>query len=286
MKITTWNVNGLRAREGQVAEWVWREKPDVLCLQEIKATHAQVPPSLLSLDGYYPYWHGNAGGYSGVSLHVRHGFAPKHPVFSHPSFDLEGRVVTAALGTLELVSMYVPNGGKDFAAKLTFLEAMVGYVEGLHAQGRHVVLCGDLNVALTRRDVHPTLVDEEKYGQTPRERELLGRVIDSGLVDLLRHFAPDDEGLFTWWAPWRNSRERNVGWRLDYVLASKALAAKATSCRCDHDFGSSDHAPVTATFEGALFDPAQVLEGRAQPAPAPESEKAPKAKAPQLDLFS
>src|SRR4051812_38145858 len=126
MKITTWNVNGLRAREGQLTEWVLREKPDVLCLQEIKASLAQVPQTVCELDGYHCYWHGGEGGYSGVALHVSKQLAPRRPVFSHPAFDHEWRIVTASLGDLELASIYVPNGGKDLPSKMRFLQAMGG----------------------------------------------------------------------------------------------------------------------------------------------------------------
>jgi exodeoxyribonuclease-3 len=283
MKITTWNVNGLRAREGQVAEWVAREKPDVLCLQELKATLAQVPVSLGQLEGYHGYWHGNAGGYSGVSLHVRAGFSPRRPRFSHPDFDHEGRMVLASLGQLDVASIYVPNGGKDFPAKMRFLEALERLVRASHSAGRQLVLCGDLNVTLTARDVHETERDEQKLGQTKDERALLAAMIADGLTDVQRTLEPDNGELFSWWAPWRNHRQRNIGWRLDYVLASGPLAARVKSCRVDREFGTSDHGPVTAIFEGALFDPAAVLEGPAQPLPEPEGKKQPKA--PQLDLF-
>ena len=283
MKITTWNVNGLRAREGQVAEWVAREQPDVLCLQELKATLAQVPQSLVRLEAYHGYWHGNAGGYSGVSLHVRKGFCPTRPRFAHPDFDHEGRIVIASLGALDVASIYVPNGGKDRDAKFRFLEAMDRYVKAAQAAGRLLVLCGDLNVALEVRDVHPTLADETRLGQTPRERALLSALIGHGLTDVHRLLVPGDDQLFTWWAPWRNHRQLNVGWRLDYVLASAALAQQATQCRVDREFGTSDHGPVTAQFEGPLFDPAQVQEGPEQPLPTLAEPT--RATGPQLDLF-
>src|SRR5882757_2944959 len=112
MKITTWNVNGLRAREGELTEWVLREKPDVVCLQEIKASLEQIPEALHGLDGYWRYWHGGGGGYSGVALLVAKSLVPVHPKFSHPEFDHESRIVAVELGSLTLASIYVPNGGK------------------------------------------------------------------------------------------------------------------------------------------------------------------------------
>jgi exodeoxyribonuclease-3 len=174
-----------------------------------------------------------------------------------------------------VASIYVPNGGKDFDAKVRFLEALERYA----ARGGELLLCGDLNVALEPRDVHPELANEKQIGQTKGERELLQKIIGHGLVDLLRHFSPGDSNLFTWWAPWRNFRDLNVGWRLDYVLASGSLAAKAKSCRAEREFGQSDHGPVTAVFQGPLFDPSKVIEGAPQAAPPKE------APSPQLSLF-
>jgi exodeoxyribonuclease III len=110
------------------------------------------------------------------------------------------------------------------------------------------VLCGDLNVARTERDVHPKERKPGAIGQLPEERALIERILSRGLVDLGRQLDPDNDGLFTWWAPWRNMRQRNIGWRLDYVMASQSLAAQATSCPVQVEVGTSDHAPVMATF--------------------------------------
>jgi exodeoxyribonuclease-3 len=250
VKIATWNVNGLRAREGQLVEWLARDKPDVVCLQEIKCTQDQVPKLLIEGENYWGYWHGMKG-YSGVALLLRKETFTAAPVFSHPSFDHEARIVTAALEAgaerFEVASIYVPNGGKDFPAKLRFLEALDQHAAEARAAGRTIVLCGDLNVARTPMDVHPK---ERKpvIGQLPEERALIERILGHGLVDLGRAMAPDDDGLFTWWAPWRNLRQKNVGWRLDFVLPSEELAKRATACVVERDVGTSDHAPVVATF--------------------------------------
>jgi len=250
MRIATWNVNGIRARHTQVAEWIARDQPDVVCLQELKAKPEQVPETLCSLAGYWCYWHG-AGPYSGVGLHVRKERFPEPPVFTHPSFDHETRIVEANLGSLSVASVYVPNGGKDFAAKIAFMEAMIGYAAEARAAGRTLVVCGDVNIAFSDRDVHPKERKPGTIGQRPDERALLARLFESGLVDVGRALAPDDDEMFTWWAPWRNMRQRNIGWRLDYVLASTALAARATACPVLRDVGTSDHAPVMATFADA-----------------------------------
>jgi exodeoxyribonuclease-3 len=251
MRIATWNVNGIRARQAQVQEWVERERPDVVCLQEIKATSEQVPEALCEMEGYWCYWHGGRG-YSGVGLHVSKAMAPERPAFSHPEFNYENRIVAVDLktaeGDLTVASVYVPNGGKDFPAKMKFLEAMDEYAASFHTGARRLVLCGDMNVARTERDVHPKERKPRAIGQLPEERALIERIVGRGLVDVGRTLDPDNDGLFTWWAPWRDMRKRNIGWRLDYVFASTALASAAIACPVQTDVGTSDHAPVMATF--------------------------------------
>lgn len=245
MKIATWNVNGIRARHEQFVEFVAAEQPDVICLQEIKAKLDQIPQSC-QIEGYSCYWHG-AGGYSGVGLHIRRGFAPSVE-YTHPAFDLETRIVQAQIEDTVFTSVYVPNGGKDFDAKIAFIRSLIAYAGDLRDRGLKLVLCGDMNIARTERDVHPRERKPRAIGQLPMERELLEELIGQGLVDVGRMLHPDADDYFTWWAPWRQMRERNIGWRLDYVLASESLAKKAVSCPSLREVGTSDHAPVVATF--------------------------------------
>jgi exodeoxyribonuclease-3 len=250
MKIATWNVNGIRARQAQVQEWIDREQPDVICLQETKASLDQLPVWLCELQGYWCYWHG-AKGYSGVALHISRTFAPEPPVFQHPPFDYESRIVTADVGGTTFASVYVPNGGKDFPAKMRFLESFEQFAADLQASGRNAVICGDVNIARTDMDVHPKEREPRAIGQLPEERALLEKLLSHGLVDTGRALEPDNDGLFTWWAPWRNMRQRNIGWRLDYVIASQPIFDRAQSCVVQRDVGTSDHAPVVATFTAA-----------------------------------
>jgi exodeoxyribonuclease-3 len=126
---------------------------------------------------------------------------------------------------------------------------MITYAADLRARGLKLVLCGDLNIARTEMDVHPRERKPRAIGQLPEERALLERLLEEGgLVDVGRSLYPDDENYFSWWAPWRNMRERNIGWRLDYVLASESIAQRAVSCPSYREIGTSDHAPVVATF--------------------------------------
>jgi len=247
MKIATWNVNGIRARDAQLQEFIEREQPDVLCLQELKASVDQLPVWLCQIEGYWCYWHGGKG-YSGVGLHVRKDACRDQPEFQHPSFDYEHRIVIASLPAFTIASIYVPNGGKDFPAKMGFLESLELFVAAYEQAGRPLVLCGDFNVALTDMDVHPKERKPNVIGQRPDERALFDRILGHGLVDVHRKLEPDNPEIFTWWAPWRSMRQRNIGWRLDYVLASTSLGARAESCVVQREFGTSDHGPVVAVF--------------------------------------
>src|SRR5437870_335254 len=138
MKVGTWNVNGIRARQAQFCDWLARDRPDVVCLQELKAEVSQVPPQC-QLEDYHVFWHGYRA-YSGVSLHVRKEAFEPQPVFTHPDFDTESRIVTAQLGNTVFASVYVPNGGKDYPAKLEFMKRLAAWAKQAHEQGREVVI--------------------------------------------------------------------------------------------------------------------------------------------------
>jgi exodeoxyribonuclease-3 len=247
MKIATWNVNGIRARQSQLQEWLDREHPDIVCLQEIKASTDQLPVWLCELEGYWCYWHGSKG-YSGVGLHISKRIAPERPPFSHPAFDYENRMVQVTLPDVTVASVYVPNGGKDFPAKMRFLAALEQYVIDARSQTTPLVVCGDLNIARTDMDVHPKERKPRAIGQLPEERTQLERIIAQGLVDVGRALEPENDQMFTWWAPWRDMKARNIGWRLDYVLASQSLFERVSTCTIQRAVGTSDHAPVVAEF--------------------------------------
>jgi exodeoxyribonuclease III len=147
-------VNGIRARAGQVIDWISRDAPDIVCLQEIKARPDQLPPLLFEPEGYWCRWHGH-GGYSGVAIFVKKTLSPEPPRFVHPAFDFESRVLTVELTDVRVASVYVPNGGKDFPAKMGFLEQLVAWAGESGTAGPALVVCGDLNVAHTDQDLHP-----------------------------------------------------------------------------------------------------------------------------------
>jgi exodeoxyribonuclease-3 len=185
--------------------------------------------------------------YSGVSLHVSKALHEGPLEFAHPAFDMEARIVQVALRNLVVASVYVPNGGKDYVAKLQFLNDLAAWTNELHASGRDVIICGDLNVAHADIDVHPRERKPDIIGQRPEERAIFDRLLDRHSVDVARALHPDNAALFSWWPPWRNMRQRNIGWRIDYILASRSIADRVTECVVLADVGTSDHAPVMMT---------------------------------------
>jgi exodeoxyribonuclease-3 len=205
---------------------------------------ASPDPGAAKIAGYHAHWHGS-GGYSGVALMLRTGRFPDVPTFVHPPFDLENRIVVAEVDSTVFGSVYIPNGGKDLQAKMVFLREIADWAGALEKAGKHLVLCGDFNVARAPIDVHPML-RKDMVGQSYPERGLIDELFSHGLVDLGRHVDPDNDRLFTWWAPWRNMRQRNIGWRLDYVAAHHSLVDGASTCKVYREVGSSDHAPVIA----------------------------------------
>jgi exodeoxyribonuclease-3 len=249
MRIGTWNVNGIRARADQFLEWVTTQSPDIACIQETKASPDQVPAHVKDIDGYWSFWHEAKKGYSGVALLLSKKRFPEPPRFGHPPADMESRVVEAVSGNLRIASVYMPNGGKDYDAKIKFYRAMLAHIQERMAAGDQWIIAGDMNIALTDKDVHPSQQKEGTIGQRPEERVLLQSMIDFGLVDVTRVIHPDDDRFFTWWPYWREARRKNLGWRIDAIYASRALNWNCKSCEVMREFGTSDHAPLMADFD-------------------------------------
>ena len=251
MRVVTWNVNGIRARGAQVLSFLDEKKPSALLLQEIKATPEQVPADLHALaDRYWMRWHGAPGGYSGVAILLAKDVFPEEPVFEIPSIDFETRIVLARTRTCTIASLYLPNGGKDFDAKIRFLGELGAWVKEEQARGPFV-LAGDMNVARYALDVHPSQRDETAMAQRPEERALFEAVIAGGaFTDLTRVKHPDDDRFFTWWPFWKSAKARNLGQRIDYVFTNPSLTERLESITLHREFGTSDHAQLEANFEG------------------------------------
>ena len=249
MRIATWNVNGIRARNAQVIDWIARDRPDVVCLQEIKARPDQLPPMLFEPEGYWCHWHG-AGGYSGVALFVSKDIAPLPPVFDHPPFDFETAWPPSSSTARWSRPSTCPTAARTTPAKMTFLEELAGVV-GVAGQraAQPLVLCGDLNVAHTDRDLHPKERKLGAIGQRPDERALFDRLLAGGLVDVGRSLNPGQR------------RACSRGGRRGGTCGSATSAGASTTSwpatpwppratRGDvlAEIGTSDHAPVVADF--------------------------------------
>ncbi len=249
MRVVTWNVNGIRARAAQVVSFVEEAKPSALLLQEIKAAPEQVPAEVRALeDRYWMHWHGALGGYSGVAILLSKEAFSVEPVFEIPTLDFETRVLLARTEKGTLACMYLPNGGKDYAAKTGFMGEAAAWAQSETIRGPFL-LAGDLNVARFPIDVHPSQRDEKAMAQRPEERTLFENMMSAGgFTDLTRVKHPDDDRFFTWWPYWKGAKLRNLGQRIDYILTNDALSAALESITLHREFGTSDHAPLEALF--------------------------------------
>lgn len=246
MKVATWNVNGIRARGKEVSAWAAHQRPEVLCLQELKATAEQLSPDTCPMPGYHSLWHGGPGGYSGVSVHVLESLGA--PTRIELPFDFENRVAGLSLPEFDVLSVYAPNGGKDYEAKLRFWKDFSAWAAARVLQPKPLFVAGDLNITRDDLDVHPDQRDPAVIGQRPEERALFGAFLALGFVDSTRALYPAEPHLYSWWPYWGHSRDRNAGWRIDYVLCNAASGVVPEDSVVQQGFGTSDHAPVLTLF--------------------------------------
>ncbi|MBN2045239.1 MAG: exodeoxyribonuclease III [Anaerolineales bacterium] len=249
MKITTWNVNGLRAMLNKNGwEWVREYSPDVVCLQEIKARPEQLTEAQLALfEGYTSYWNpAERPGYSGVALFLKSD-APSKNGLGIDRFDGEGRVIQTAFDDFTLFNIYFPNGSRDHSRvpfKLDFYAALLEICDQMHARGEKVVICGDINTAHEEIDLKNHKTNHNTTGFLPEERAWITKYLDNGFVDAFRARYPDKE-QYTWWSYMGNARANNVGWRLDYFMVSEDLMPRVADVIIHDEVRGSDHCPVT-----------------------------------------
>ncbi len=263
MKLYSWNVNGIRAvvKKGLFQSFIKAHRPDVLCLQETKAERGQLE---IDLPGYHEYWNSAVRkGYSGTAifskekpLKVTNGFpgtfAKRFSFADELQRDSseEGRLITAEFAKFYAVTVYTPNA-KDDLSRLALRHkhwdpAFLAYVKQLEKK-KPVVFCGDMNVAHTELDLANPKPNRGKKGFTEEEREGFQNLIAAGFIDTLRLFK-EGNGHYTWWSHFANSRARNVGWRIDYVLVSAALRKAVKAAEIHADVMGSDHCPVSVTL--------------------------------------
>ena len=259
MKLYSWNVNGIRAvhKKSLLEPFIAKHQPDIICFQETKAKEDQ---STVDLPEYEEYWHSaERNGYSGTAIFTK--IPPENVLFGLPEdiknqFALtdsygdttkEGRVLTLEFPHYYVSTVYTPNA-KDDLTRIPMRQqwdpAYLRYMQRLQ-QDKPVMFCGDLNVAHREIDLARPKENRGRKGFTDEERAGVDAMLAAGFVDSLRHFEPDTPELYTWWSHWGNARERNVGWRIDYVMVSQDLVPLLKHARVHPDVHGSDHCPVS-----------------------------------------
>ncbi|MHA7601272.1 exodeoxyribonuclease III [Alicycliphilus sp. T452] len=261
-KLTSLNLNGIRSATSKGVEaWMDQNRPDCICVQEIKAQSADMQGRFEELAGLKGHFHFAAKkGYSGVGVYTRHEPSDVLVGYGSEEFDAEGRYVELRFDTparrLSIISAYFPSGSSGEErqqAKFRFLDQMHPHLMRLKA-GREFILCGDINIAHRQADLKNWRSNQKNSGFLPEERawmtKLLGDDADGGLVDVYRQLQPDTtDACYTWWSNRGQAYANNVGWRLDYHLASPELAATARAAAIFKDIKFSDHAPLTIGYD-------------------------------------
>ena len=248
--IISWNVNGLRAvhRKGNF-DAVLAENPDILCLQETKSTPEQLPQELKDIPGYHSYFHfpTQKKGYSGVAIYSKEKPLKVQNDIGIEAMDQEGRVIMAEYQDFTLLNVYFPNGGgapERLRYKLDFYDYFLEFVEKLRKTQPNIIFCGDVNVAHKPIDLARPKENETHVGFLPIERAWVDKVLSHGWIDVFRHFYPDKEAVYTYWDMKTFSRERNIGWRIDYFFATPEMVKNIKSIEILSEIYGSDHCPV------------------------------------------
>lgn len=251
MKLISWNVNGLRAvmKKIDINTYVQETEADILCLQETKVQDGQVS---LQPEGYHAYWnYAVKKGYSGTAvfskekpLHVFYGLG----IDDH---DQEGRVITLEFENVFVVNCYTPNAKRGLERidyRLQWEADFKDYLQKLDRK-KPVILCGDLNVAHREIDLKNPKANRKNAGFSEQEREAFSALLNAGFTDSFRYLYPDREGAYSWWSYRTNAREKNIGWRLDYVIVSDRLKPRISEAAICADTMGSDHCPVEMTLD-------------------------------------
>jgi exodeoxyribonuclease-3 len=255
MKIATWNVNSIRAREERLLNWLAKQQPDVVCLQELKVTDDAFPFEALRQAGYYAAVCGQKT-YNGVAILARTEPTEVERGFGDGVEDPQARFIAATVAGVRIASVYVPNGGEvgtdKYAYKLDWLRRFKAYLKARHRLSGPLVLCGDFNIALEERDVANPDLWEGTVLFNPEMRDQFREFLELGLVDTFR-LHHTEAGLYSWWDYRQLGFPRNDGLRIDHILATRSLADRCTTALIDREERKgakpSDHAPVIAVFD-------------------------------------
>ncbi len=259
MRVITANLNGIRsaARKGFFA-WLQTQDADVVCLQELKAQAADMTAEMLNPPGFHGYFHyAEKKGYSGVGIYARKQPEQLIEGLGIPDIDREGRYLEALFGKLSVVSLYLPSGSSGEprqAAKFSFMDQFIAHLHALRAAGREVIVCGDWNIAHTEMDLRNWKSNQKNSGFLPEERAWMSRVFDeAGWADVYRRLHPEATGeSYTWWSNRGQAWAKNVGWRLDYQVATPVIAAAARAAAVYKEERFSDHAPLCVDYDFKL----------------------------------
>jgi exodeoxyribonuclease-3 len=251
--IISWNVNGIRAIYKKGAfNALMQYNTDFVCIQETKAHVDQLPAELIRPEGYCSFFdHAKTRkGYSGVAIYMKENLPKPKKVeygFGVESMDQEGRMISLIFDNWALINCYFPNGGGEperLQYKLDFYKEFLKYCKKLTNKGLNVIFCGDVNAAHNEIDLARPKQNLKSIGFLPEERLCIDNFIKADYLDVFRELNPNKVDAYTWWDMKTFSRERNVGWRIDYFFASKSLMNDVKSCTIDSDFLGSDHCPI------------------------------------------
>lgn len=250
MKLVAWNVNGIRAVQKKgFLDWLRQTDPDILFLQETKASPDQLDEALLKPEGYHTYWAAaERKGYSGVAL-----FSKTEPRsvtlgLGIPEYDIEGRTIVAEYDDFVILGAYFPNGGRDLSRvpyKMAYKKAFLEYCNNCRTNGKAVIFCGDVNTAHQEIDLARPKENVKVTGFLPEERAWMDELVAAKYVDVFRHLNPDKAEAYSWWSNRSGARERNIGWRIDYFFVSDDLVARVAGAEIHPEVLGSDHCPVS-----------------------------------------
>jgi exodeoxyribonuclease-3 len=255
MRIISLNANGIRsaARKG-VFDWLRAQQADVVCIQETKAQEAQLTDPMFRPDGHHCFYHDarSKKGYSGVAIYARREPDEVLTQLDREDFDCEGRYIEARFGKLSVVSLYFPSGSSGEVRqqyKFRIMDWFAPIMDEWLASGRDYILCGDWNIVRSERDIKNWRSNQKNSGCLPEERDWLNGLIEErGWVDAFRELKPEAVE-YTWWSNRGRARENNVGWRIDYQLATPSLRERLRDCSIYRDERFSDHAPFTVDYD-------------------------------------
>ncbi|PKB73739.1 MAG: exodeoxyribonuclease III [SAR202 cluster bacterium Io17-Chloro-G7] len=248
LRIISWNVNGIRAAHKKgFLDWLNTESPDIMCVQETKASEDQLPGALKEIPGYHSYFvSAEKKGYSGVAVFTKTKPEAVTSTFLVESFSKEGRVLSVDFGQFVLLNVYFPNGkssAERLKYKMEFYHDFLEYVDGIKESGKNVVICGDVNTAHKEIDLARPKANEATSGFLPEERAWIDKLLDHGYLDTLRMFSQEPD-QYTYWDMITRARDRNVGWRIDYFFVNEAFSPRLKTSFILADVMGSDHCPI------------------------------------------